>query len=120
VFPTTSPSQFNPDEMRASINRLLALSPPAMYLTHYGQLNDVHQRGLDLLRRIDAVVEIALAESASGEARHQRIKQAMTAYLLNEIRAHGCLLPQDILLDIWESDLELNSQGLVIWLDSLV
>ena len=120
VFPTTTPSQFDPEAMRESMGRLLELSPPAMYLTHYGQLYDVSQRGLDLRRRLDAVVELAVAERTSGDARHGRIKQAMTKYLLSEIRDHGCSLPEKILLGIWETDLELNSQGLVVWLDSAV
>src|SRR5487761_2405477 len=34
IFPTTSPSQFDQDAMHASIDRLLQLNPPAMYLTH--------------------------------------------------------------------------------------
>ena len=50
--------------------------------------------------------------------RHQRIKQAMTDYLLAEIRKHGCQLPEATLLDIWATDLELNAQGLCVWLDS--
>jgi glyoxylase-like metal-dependent hydrolase (beta-lactamase superfamily II) len=37
IFPTTTPTQFEPDEMRASIKRLVALQPQAMYLTHYSQ-----------------------------------------------------------------------------------
>ena len=120
IFPTTTPSQFDPDAMRESIERLLKLSPSAMYLTHYGQLYDVAQRGLDLRRRLDAVVDLAVAERTPGEDRHERIKAAMTQYLLSEIRDHGCTLPDKILLDIWEGDLELNTQGLEIWLDSAV
>ncbi len=120
IFPTTTPSQFDPEAMRQSIDRLKALSPPAMYLTHYGQLYDVAQRGDDLRRRLDAVVELALAARTPGDARHGRIKQAMAQYLLSEISDHGCLLPERTLLDIWETDLELNTQGLEIWLDSIV
>jgi glyoxylase-like metal-dependent hydrolase (beta-lactamase superfamily II) len=118
IFPTTTPSQFEPDAMRASIDRLLALSPPVMYLTHYGQLYEVAQRGLDLHRRLDAVVQLAVAETATGEARHAQIKASMTQYLFSEIRAHGCELPEQTLLEIWETDLELNTQGLTLWLDS--
>jgi glyoxylase-like metal-dependent hydrolase (beta-lactamase superfamily II) len=120
VFPTTTPSQFDPEAMRESMGRLMEFSPPVMYLTHYGQLYDVAQRGLDLRRRLIAVVELAVAESRSGDARHGRIKKAMMKYLLSEIRDHGCSLPEKTLLDIWETDLELNSQGLVLWLDSAV
>jgi glyoxylase-like metal-dependent hydrolase (beta-lactamase superfamily II) len=120
IFPTTTPSQFDPVAMRQSIDRLQALYPPAMYLTHYGQLYDVAQRGDDLRRRLDAVVELALAARTPGDARHGRIKQAMKQYLLSEIRDYGCLLPEKSLLDIWENDLELNTQGVETWLDSIV
>jgi glyoxylase-like metal-dependent hydrolase (beta-lactamase superfamily II) len=119
IFPTTSPSQFDPEVMRASIRRLLALSPGALYLTHYGQLYDVAQRGRDLLRRVDALVELGLAERTPDDTRHERIKAAMINYLLDEIRDHGCTLPETSLLEIWDSDIELNTQGIEIWLDSL-
>ena len=118
IFPTTTPSQFEPQAMHASIDRLLALSPPALYLTHYGQLYDVAQRGQDLHRRLDALVALAQAERHAGPARHQRVKAARTQYLLSEIRAHGCTLPEQTILDLLETDLELNTQGLTLWLDS--
>ncbi len=117
IFPTTTPSQFEPEEMRQSIKRLLASSPEAMYLTHYSRLPNVQAMGADLLRRLDALVDIALQAKASGEERHREIKAAMTAYLMDEIRAHGCLLPEADLLNIWETDIELNAQGLAVWLD---
>ncbi len=119
IFPATTPSQFEPDVMRESIARLLELQPPAMYLTHYGQLNNVAQQGQDLNRRIDAVVALALAEKDTGVERQQRIKAALTQYLLSELRQHGCTLTDDTLLDLWEMDLELNAQGLVVWLGSV-
>jgi glyoxylase-like metal-dependent hydrolase (beta-lactamase superfamily II) len=119
IFPTTTPSQFDPEAMRISINRLLQLHPGAMYLTHYGELRDIQQRGADLLRRLDAVVEFSLRENTQEGDRHHRLKSAMRQYLLGEIREHGCNLSDDALDDIWKGDLELNAQGLAIWLDSL-
>lgn len=118
IFPTTTPTQFEPDEMRASICRLLSLNPQAMYLTHYSRVLDVASKGEELLRHLNALVDLALAEKDAGAMRHQRIKQAMTTYLLAEIREHGCQLFDSALLDIWETDLELNAQGLCVWLDS--
>ncbi|MDR2189034.1 MAG: MBL fold metallo-hydrolase [Azonexus sp.] len=115
VFPTTTPTQFEPEAMRVSIRRLLDLEPPAVYLTHYGRLTDVPQRGMELLRRLDALV--ALAETGRDEeARHESLKQAMTAWLLGEIRAHGCPLDEAALLAILATDIELNTQGLLAWL----
>lgn len=118
IFPTTTPTQFEPDEMRASINRLLALQPEAMYLTHYSRVPSVQAQGAGLLQHLDTLVALAEAERDAGALRHQRIKQTMTDYLLAEIRKHGCQLPEATLLDIWATDLELNAQGLCVWLDS--
>lgn len=118
IFPTTTPTQFEPEEMRASINRLLALQPEAMYLTHYSRVPHVQAQGAALLRHLDVLVELAEAEKDAGALRHERIKQGMTDYLLAEIRKHGCELPEATLLDIWATDLELNAQGLCVWLDS--
>ncbi|MFZ2268780.1 MAG: MBL fold metallo-hydrolase [Azonexus sp.] len=118
IFPTTTPTQFEPEEMRQSILRLLDLAPEAMYLTHYGQVGDVQRQGSELLRHLDQLVALALAGKSAGGERHARLKVAMTAYLLAQIRAHGCQLPESVLLDLWETDLELNAQGLEVWLDS--
>ena len=117
ILPTTSPTQFDHAEMRASIDRLLGYAPQAMYLTHYAQVHDVPARGADLQRRLDAHVTIAEAHASDGETRHAAIKQELTAYLLTELRAHGCSLPEATILDILATDLELNVQGLTWWLD---
>lgn len=118
IFPTTTPTQFDPQAMRESVERLLALQPEAVYLTHYSRLTDVPARGADLLRHLARLVAIAEAQANAGEMRHVRIREAMSDYLLAEIRAHGCSLPEDELTAIWETDIELNAQGLAVWLDS--
>jgi len=118
IFPTTTPTQFDPAAMHASIERLLSFHPEALYLTHYGRVDNVRQLGADLERRVDALVSIAQAAVGTGVARHAEIKELITAYLLAELSTHGCQLPAEHALDIWATDLELNAQGLEVWLDS--
>lgn len=117
ILPTTSPTQFDPAEMRASIDRLLSYQPSAMYLTHYAQVHDVPARGADLHRLLDRHVELAEAHANDGETRHAAIKQELAAYFLAELRAHGCTLPEATILEILATDLELNVQGLTWWVD---
>ena len=104
--------------MRQSVERLLAFKPEAMYLTHYSRVPDVAAQGAALLRRMDASVAMAEAAAGDGEARHARIKGELTAYLLAELRAHGCMLPEAEILEVLATDLELNAQGLAVWLDT--
>jgi glyoxylase-like metal-dependent hydrolase (beta-lactamase superfamily II) len=119
IFPTTTPTQFEPEAMRRSITQLLGLKPEAIYLTHYSRIDDVQTLGQDLLRRLDRHVEIALQNKGAGAHRHERIKSALAGYLLGEVRAHGCALSEDVVLGLWDTDLELNAQGLEVWLDTL-
>ena len=118
IFPTTTPTQFDPAAMHASIERLLSFHPEALYLTHYGRVDNVRQLGVDLKRRLDALVSMAQAAVGTGVARHAEIKELITAYLQAELSTHGCQLPAEHALDIWATDLELNAQGLGVWLDS--
>jgi len=118
LFPTTSPVQFDPPAMHASIDRVLACQPAVVYLTHFSQLVDVKRQGAHLHRLVDAHVAIAERERNAGEARHQRLHAALSALLLAEIRAHGCPLPPAAVLEVIGTDVELNAQGLAVWLDS--
>ena len=118
IFPTTTPTQFDPAAMHASIDRLISLTPEAIYLTHYSRVRDVAELGADLHRRLDAMVAIARGVTGSGAPRHEALKAELTRYLLAELRAHGCPLPEGRTLEIWEVDLELDAQGLAVWLDS--
>lgn len=118
IFPTTTPTQFEPEAMHISIDRLVSFKPEAIYLTHYGRVGNVPQLGADLHRRLDALVACALKVGGSGSERHDALKAALTGYLLDELRAHGCPLSQEKILEIWDTDLELNAQGLEVWLDS--
>lgn len=117
VFPTTSPTQFDAVEMHASIDRLMSFAPTAMYLTHYAQLTDLVAQAANLHRRLDALVAIAEQHAQAGEARHALVKQGVTDYLLGEIRAHGCTLPEAEIIEVLATDLELNAQGLEFWID---
>ena len=117
ILPTTSPTQFDPAEMHASIDRLMSFAPTAMYLTHYAQVHDVPAQADALRRRLDRHVAIAEQHAAAGEGRHAAIKDGITAYLLSELRAHGCTLPEAEIVEVLATDLELNAQGLAYWLD---
>jgi glyoxylase-like metal-dependent hydrolase (beta-lactamase superfamily II) len=117
ILPTTSPTQFDPAEMRASIDRLMSFNASAMYLTHYAQVTDLPEQAANLNRRLDRHIAIAESHANEGESRHAAIKQELTTYVLAELRAHGCTLPEASILDILATDLELNVQGLTWWMD---
>lgn len=117
AFPTTTPVQFDPPALHAAIDRLLACRPGAIYVTHYGQVREPERLGADLHRLIDAHVVLAQAQRDAGPQRHALLAQGITGILLDEAQRQGWTLPAERLLDIFDTDIELNAQGLASWLD---
>jgi len=118
VFPTTSPSQFDPPTLHASIERVLALAPAAVYVTHFGRLSDISRLAADLHRLIDAHVALARHARGSGAALHDRLTEGVRALLAAEARRQGWTLSAGELLEVFALDIELNAQGLAVWLES--
>ncbi len=117
IFPTTTPIDFDPDAMHASIERMLSFEPECLYLTHYGRVDGPASLAPALHRRIDAVADIARQHVDAGDDRFDRIYRDMERYLLDELAAHGVTLPEEEQRRLLSMDLQLNAQGLVVWLD---
>ena len=116
IVPTTSPVQFEPEALHASIERLVQHAPTAMYLTHYGRVENVPKLAADLHVQIDAMTAIARA-CDGGADRHRAVVAALGELYLERARAHGCRLDDAGVLRVLALDIELNAQGLACWLD---
>ncbi len=119
VFPSTSPSQFDPIALHDSIDRMLAYEPSAMYPTHYSRVTEVERLAADLHRLIDAHVAIAHAARGNGIARHVEILAGIEQLVREEKERQCWTQPEETVFDLLREDLELNAQGLGVWLDSL-
>jgi len=119
-FPTSSPSQFDPEALHASIERIAALKPGAIYVTHYAQVTDVPRIAADLHRLIDehaALAGRAAADGLAGDARHRFLKDGVGALILAERDRQGWRLSDAEALRVFEIDHELNAQGLANYID---
>lgn len=117
IIPTTSPSQFDPEAMKHSLEMICAYQPEALYLTHYGQVREVPRLAADLRRLIDAHVAIALKHREAGAERHARIQTDLCDLFEREARTQGWGVEGPEVLRFLAMDIDLNAQGLGIWLD---
>lgn len=122
LFPTTTPSQFDPAALHASIARILALQPEAAYLTHFGRLSEPRRHAAALLRRLDAFTDIARTSAqkvgtggTAANGLEALIAPPLRAFLFAEARAHGVSLSDDALNALLDMDVDLNAQGLALW-----
>ena len=111
AMPTTSPTQFDPEQLVASIRRIVATGAQAAFLTHYGRVTDLPRLGANLERLVRKFAAIAL-EHGTREA----IRAALSACMCAEVAAHGCALSQAQIETVLENDLDLNADGLLAWL----
>ena len=116
LLPTTTPVQFEPAALRASVERLLSFDPACLYLTHYGRVDDVPQLGAMFLEQLDAAVALGRRLQHVPD-RHAALKEGLMGLYLERLERHGCTLPRSHTVDLLAMDIELNAQGMGIWLD---
>jgi len=116
VFPTVTPVQFEPPVLQDSIRRLLAAEPDCVYLTHFGRVTQVHRLGARLLSLIDELVALGHACRHAPD-RHEALKRGQFAIYTRSLAAHGCTMEHAAIAELLAMDLELNAQGIAIWLD---
>lgn len=115
IFPTTTPVQFDPEALKASIKRMISFAPERMFLTHFGMVESPEKLAERLLSQVDVLVSMAHKHRDSAN-RVSAINSELMAYLLAELDAHGCELGITEQRGVIASDVLLNAQGLDVWL----
>lgn len=120
AFPATTPSQFDPDAFHASVNRMLALQPQALYITHYGKVVDVPRLARDLLRLVDAHAALGrrCATIADHDARSIALKAGVRDIVVAEAERQPWGVDAAGALAVLAMDIELNAGGLESWIAS--
>lgn len=115
IMPTSTPVQFEPEALKQSITRLMARDPQAMYLTHYSRVTDLPRLAGLLFEQIDAMVALGLRLQHQPQ-RHDALVAALNDLYRDQLQRHGVADVQAQLQGL-ALDVELNAQGLGVWLD---
>ena len=118
VFPTSTPTHFDPEAAHVSVDRIMACKPKQLYLTHYSRVRDLERRAMDMHAGIDAYAEMAMANKNTDDP-YEAILPSMSGYLKTRARDHGFQGDDEALQSILEIDIVLNTKGLVSWLQRL-
>ena len=120
IFPATTPTQFDPVAFHASIARMAALQPEALYLTHYGKVTDVPRIAADLLRLVDdhAALGRRCARIADRSARLAALEDGVRGIALAEARRQPWGSDEAGVLDVLKMDIKLNAGGIESWIAS--
>ncbi|MCS6947975.1 MAG: hypothetical protein NZM12_10205, partial [Steroidobacteraceae bacterium] len=116
IVPTTTPTQFDPEQLKASIARLAALRPQSVYLTHFGRVTGADVLAASLCRQIDAFVALA-RRYADASDRSARIAAELLALWQRLLAEQNLRSDADLVADVLGFDAKLNADGLVAWLE---
>jgi len=116
ITPSTVPTQFNPGQHLESIDRMLSYRPESVYLMHFSRVTGVPRLGELLKDQIRELSEIARRHARASD-RSARIRADMLALWIALARREGSTLTDAQLQSALAGDLELNTQGLIAWLD---
>jgi glyoxylase-like metal-dependent hydrolase (beta-lactamase superfamily II) len=116
IVPTTTPTQFDPDQLIASIERIASYRPAAAYLMHYSRVTDIPKLAGDLKTQVRQLVEIARRNADRPDLKAAIVKE-MQELWRGLARQHGVQLPDERITALLKDDAELNAQGLVVWIE---
>jgi len=120
VIATTSPVQFDPEAMKASLARIVSYQPHSLFLTHYGRITDIARHQADLNEEIEALCGYTRAAAAAhpkGAERTAALEAALAAHYHARLDAHGDRHTVAERYEVLAMDAQLNAQGLEIWFE---
>ncbi|WP_456373683.1 MBL fold metallo-hydrolase [Thiolapillus sp.] len=118
LMATTTPVAFDPELWLKSLDRMMALQPKRVCLTHFGPLENPARWQPVLRESIQDHVNIALEEEREydRQGRQQRLAVALMNQALSRLRRHNPDLDEEMARQLLQDDIRLNSQGLEVWL----
>ena len=116
ITPSTVPTQFEPEAHLASVDRMLSFRPESMYLMHFSRVTGVPRLAELLKAQIRELATIARRHAHASD-RAAAIRADMLALWIELARSEGSTLEPGALERALAGDLELNTQGLIAWLD---
>jgi glyoxylase-like metal-dependent hydrolase (beta-lactamase superfamily II) len=115
VFPTSTPVQFDPVEAHKSVDRIMGCEPEQLYLTHYSRVRNLDRLAEQMHRGIDAYVAIAEQHEHDDDL-SRKLRDGLTAYYAEQLADHGFTGGDELMRQVLSIDIELNAQGLEVWL----
>jgi glyoxylase-like metal-dependent hydrolase (beta-lactamase superfamily II) len=116
ILPTTTPVHFDPEALCRSVDRLMSYRPRRIFLTHYAEVRDLERLAGEMKDRVRAFAELG-RRYAQAPDRAAKLRNGMYALLSRWLDEHGFPRDDGERHRLLDDDVELNSQGIEVWLD---
>jgi len=114
IFPSTSPTDFHPEEALASVDRIQNCGANRAFLTHFGEVRDLTSAASQLRYHLEFSAELmnrAIIRSCSNEELDEYCESELRGHFETVLERHG--LPLNASTWEWiQMDLQLNAAGI--------
>lgn len=114
IFPSTSPTDFDPEEAKKSVRKIVETGAAKVWLTHYGEVTQVQAAARQLEKHLDFSAELldsAVASGFSDEELTSFCLERLEGYYAGVMRDKGITLTPEV-KGMLKLDLELNAAGI--------
>ena len=116
---TTTPTQFDPQALHQSIDRLLSFKPRHIYLTHFGRVQAAADIATQLHADIDRLTAIATDMDQTGATNDGEFVDALSAAFMRYMTDRARQIAPDMdtaeIEKLLAMDCRLNAQGVAHW-----
>ncbi|QOC22735.1 MBL fold metallo-hydrolase [Wenzhouxiangella sp. AB-CW3] len=115
AFPSTSPTDFEPELARESIRRLVAEQPSCIFPTHFGAVTDIEVAAGQLLRHLEFAERLrddAENSDQPDEALEAYCRARLADYFAGLLDGMGSLGRDPNIWSHLKLDIDLNAQGI--------
>ncbi|MEO1889206.1 MAG: MBL fold metallo-hydrolase [Cycloclasticus sp.] len=112
IFPPSSPVDFNPQDWLNSIDKIMAAGCNRAYLTHFNKVDNLQPLTKKLRERVTLFAKFAVQSPNA-----QELKSQIQRYFIEEVLLTGCQLSAEEITDILSLDIDLITQGLMVWVE---
>jgi glyoxylase-like metal-dependent hydrolase (beta-lactamase superfamily II) len=115
MMPTTTPVQFNPEALHASIDKIMQLNPQVLYLTHYSAVRPTSRNIAGLHEQIEDFIGLtAQAAELDGDLQ-ANLTPSLTEYAVQRALNELDGIDEASVRHWIKLDAGLNAQGLAFW-----
>ena len=114
ILPTTSPTEFDPEEAKRSVDRIIATGAKRAFLTHFGEIRDLETAGTQLRQHIEFSGNLmirAMESGTQGQALSQFCERELRGYFVSYLESRNIQFTPEK-WELLRLDLELNAAGI--------
>ena len=114
IYPSTTPTDFDPALARESIKKITDTGATHAYLTHFGPFYDMTEGAKQMLESLDSmesILEEAVRKYRSGDDHNKFCYDRVKSYFEDELKNRG-IEPDQTIKNILKIDMEISAMGI--------